>query len=202
MKNCIKGLSMLFIIALFFGCSNDNSEDPCTPIICLNGGTSNANCGCDCTQGFTGANCETQITPTKIKITKIRVKKFPNLKPNGSNWDAFVFPGYERPDIFPALFPFQGTSVLYAGTPINDSFSYGNDTFDFTPTTPIEITQISQQFTLLLCDDDSTLNPNEFEFMGGFNFYIYNSSGGFPTTMPLNNTTSGYGFELTLSYVW
>jgi hypothetical protein len=203
MKNFIKGLSMLLIITLFFGCSKDDSSSSCTPITCLNGGVSRADCGCDCPQGYTGGNCGTQVTPTKIKITKIRVKKFPNLKPNGSSWDTFVLPGYERPDIFPALFPFQATSVLYAGTPINDSFSYGNDTFDFTPTTPIEITQISQQFTLVLYDDDSTItNPNAFEQMGGFNFYIYNSTGGFPTTMLLNNTTSDYGFELTLSYVW
>ena len=109
-------------------------------------------------------------------------------------------PGYEKPDIFPALFPFQGTSVLFAGTPINDSFSYGNDSFDFTPTTPIVITQINQQYTLILYDDDgSTITP---ETMGGFNFYIYNSSGGFPTVMSLNSPTSSYGFELTLSYVW
>jgi hypothetical protein len=38
--------------------------------------------------------------------------------------------------------------------------------------------------------------------MGGFNFYIYSSTGGFPTTMALNSPTSDYGFELTLSYTW
>lgn len=205
MKTIFKRLSILTVLVLLFNsCTKDSiPSTPCTPIACLNGGTSRADCGCDCPQGFTGTNCGTQLTPVQIKITKIRVKKFPNLKPNGSNWDVVSLPGWERPDIFPALFPFQGTSVLFAGTPINDSFSYGNDTFDFIPTSPIVITQLNQQFTLILYDDDSTiLNPNSFETMGGFNFYIYNSSGGFPTTMSLNSTTSSYGFELTLSYVW
>ena len=203
MKKLLKILAFVLLTLNFINCSSDSSDDPCVPIICLNNGVSNSNCGCDCPQGYSGANCSTQITPTQIKITKIRVKKFPNLKPNGSSWDVIVLPGWERPDIFPALFPFQSTSVLFAGTPINDSFSYGNDSFDFTPTTPIVITQINQQFTLILYDDDSTtLNPNSYETMGGFNFYIYNSTVGFPTTMPLNNSTSDYGFELTLSYVW
>ena len=203
MKNGIVKIGMFFLLVMVLGCSNDDTTASCTPIACLNGGVSTADCGCDCPQGFTGTNCGTQVIPTQIKITKIRVKKFPNLKPNNSKWDSFVLPGYENPDIFPALLPFEGTSVLFVGTPINDSFSYGNDSFDFIPTTPIVITQLSQQFTLILYDDDSTtLYPNTFEQMGGFNFYIYSSTGGFPTTMPLNSPTSSYGFELTLSYIW
>jgi hypothetical protein len=203
MKKLLKITAFVLLTLNFLGCSSDSSDDSCTPIACLNNGISNSNCGCDCPQGFTSANCSTQITPTQIKITKIRVKKFPNLKPNGSNWDVIALPGWERPDIFPALLQSQSTSLLFAGIPINDSFSYGNDTFDFTPATPIVITQVNQQFTLILYDDDSTtLNPNSFETMGGFNFYIYNSNGGFPTTIALNNSTSDYGFELTLSYVW
>ncbi|MEY3501613.1 MAG: hypothetical protein RL308_3286 [Bacteroidota bacterium] len=189
---------MLLIIALFFGCSEEDSSSSCIPITCLNGGTSTLDCGCNCPIGFTGSNCSTQVIPTQVKITKIRVKKFPNLKPNGSNWDTFVLPGYEKPDIFPVLFTFQGT-VLFAGTPIKDSFSYGNDAFDFIPSTPIVITQLTQMYTLILYDDDVN---NSFETMGGINFYIYSSTGGFPTTIPLNNPTSDYGFELTLSYVW
>ena len=201
MKTVLSRLSVLIIAFLFFNCSSDSGDTPCVPITCLNGGTSTPECGCNCPQGYSGSDCSTQITPTKITITKIRVKKFPNLNTNINYWDTFVLPGYERPDIFPVLL--QASAALYAGTTINDSFSYGNDTFDFIPTTPIEITQISQQFTLRLYDDDSTtLNPNSFEQMGGFTFYIYNSTGGFPTTMPLNSPTSYYGFELTLSYTW
>lgn len=203
MKIIISKILVTLLVFFLFSCSSDSGDTPCVPISCLNGGTSKPECGCNCPQGFTGSNCSTQIAPTKITITKIRVKKFPNLKPNGSNWDIVALPGWERPDIFPALFPFQGTPALFVGTRINDSFSYGNDTFDFTPTTPIVITQISQQYTLVLYDDDSTIiNPNSPELMGGFNFYIYSSTGGFPTTMALNSTTSDYGFELTLSYVW
>lgn len=190
---------MVFIIS----CSSDSGSvggsTPCVPITCLNGGVSTPTCGCTCPQGYSGANCSTQITPSKITITKIRVKKFPNLTPSGNNWDSFVLAGYERPDIFPVLATFDGTTILFSGTPISDSFSYGNDTFDFIPTTPINITNITNQYKLLLYDEDSN---NTFELMGGFNIYLYNSSGGFPTTIAISNPTSLYGFELTVSYTW
>ena len=203
MKFILKSLTFLTFMLLVISCSSDSGSGggstPCVPITCLNGGVSTPSCGCTCPQGYSGANCSTQITPSKITITKIRVKKFPNLTPSGNNWNSFALPGYERPDIFPVLATFDGTTILFSGTPISDSFSYGNDTFDFTPTTPINITNITNQYKLLLYDEDSN---NTFELMGGFNIYLYNSSGGFPTTIAISNPTSLYGFELTVSYTW
>lgn len=203
MKIILKSLTFLTLIVFIISCSSDSASGggttPCVPITCLNGGISTPSCGCTCPQGYSGANCSTQITPSKITITKIRVKKFPNLTPSGNNWDSFVLAGYERPDIFPVLATFDGTTILFSGTPISDSFSYGNDTFDFIPTAPINITNITNQYKLLLYDEDSN---NTFELMGGFNIYLYNSSGGFPTTIAISNPTSLYGFELTVSYTW
>lgn len=205
MKFILKSLTFLLLIGLSISCSSDSDSLPnvvtpkCTPIPCLNGGVSTPNCGCTCPQGYSGANCSTQITPSKITITKIRVKKFPNLKPNGNNWDSFVLPGYERPDIFPVLATFDGSTILFSGTPINDAFSYGNDTFDFIPTTPITINNVTNQYKLVLYDEDTN---NTFELMGGYNVNLYDSTGGFPTIIAVSNTTSLYGFELTVSYTW
>jgi hypothetical protein len=201
MKNCIKGLSMLLMIAMFFGCSKDDSSSSCTPIACLNGGVSTPDCGCDCPIGFTGPNCSTQVTPTKILITKIKVKNFPNKKPDGvTTWDDFIFTSYNSPDIFPFLT--LGSITLFQGSAFQDAISNGNGTDNFTwiPSTPIEIVAINSQLTLDLYDDDAG-SPG-YEFMGGFNFYLYNSTGGFPTTITLSNSTSPYKFELTISYVW
>ena len=201
MKNCIKGLSMLLMIAMFFGCSKDESSSSCTPIACLNGGVSTPDCGCDCPIGFTGPNCSTQVTPTKILITKIKVKNFPNKKPDGlTTWDDYFVTSYNSPDIFPFLT--LGSITLFQGSAFQDVISNGNGTDNFTwiPSTPIEIVAINSQLTLDLYDDDAG-SPG-YEFMGGFNFYLYNSTGGFPTTITLSNSTSLYKFELTLSYVW
>ncbi len=190
---------LMFFVSLNYSCSSDSSEDiPCTPINCLNNGVSNSNCGCDCTQGFTGSDCGTQIMPTKIKITKIVVTKFPNLKSNGTNWDSFALTGWERPDIFPSISNIQG-DFLFAGNPINDSFSYGNDNFVFTPNSPIEITNFSSQYTVILWDDDGVnFTP---EFMGGYDFYIYQNNG-FPSILEVSTNTGLVAFKIYLNYEW
>lgn len=191
---------MLLIITLFFGCSKDESSSSCTPIACLNGGVSTPDCGCDCPIGFTGPNCSTQVTPTKILITKIKVKNFPNKKLDGvTTWDEFLITSLNSPDIFPFLT--LGSISLFQGADLQDVISNGNGTDNFTwnPTTPIQIVAINSQFTINLYDADLG-NPG-YEFMGGWDFYIYNSSGGFPTTRTVG-AAGPVTFELTLSYVW
>lgn len=186
---------------MLFGCSKDDTptSKPCVPITCLNGGISTPDCGCSCPTGYTGENCGTQVTPTKIIITKIRVTKFPNLKTDGSYWDSWAVNPFTRPDIFPALFNSAGT-VLYMGTPVlQDSFSYGTDTFDFIPTTPIQIINTTDSYNLYLFDEDSSTAQ---EIMGGFNLHLYTSTTGFPTKITFGQSTDIVRFELTVSYVW
>lgn len=188
---------MLLIIALFFGCSKDDSSSTpaCTPIACLNGGVSTPDCGCDCPQGYTGSNCGTQVTPLQILITKIKVTAFPSTTTNGNLWDQGAIGNFVRPDIFPYLT--IGSTALLQGTAVQDAVN--TSVYTWTPTTPVVLTQsqINSQFSLSLYDEDSLTN----EFMGGWDFYIYNSAGGFPTTKTVG-AAGPVTFELTLSYVW
>jgi hypothetical protein len=197
-----KIIALLVVLMLNINCSSDSNDTAaCTPIACLNGGTSNSNCGCNCTIGFTGPNCSNQITPTKILITQIKVKNFPNKKTDGvTTWDDYLVTSLNSPDIFPFLT--LGSINLFQGAALQDVISNGNGTDNFTwnPTTPIQIVAINSQFTINLYDADLG-NPG-YEFMGGYNFNLYNSTGGFPTTITLSNSTSPYKFELTVSYVW
>jgi hypothetical protein len=196
MKNCVKGLSMLLIIALFFGCSKDDSSSSCTPIACLNGGVSTPDCGCDCPQGYTGSNCGTQVMPLQILITKIKVTAFPSTRTNGNFWDQEAIGNLVRPDIFPYLT--LGSTALLQGTAVQDAVN--TSVYTWTPSTPVVLTssQFTSQLSLDLYDEDTLTN----EFMGGWYFYVYDSTGGFPTTITLSNATSPYKFELTVSYVW
>src|SRR5690606_28956999 len=75
---------------------NPNITDSCQDITCLNDGYC-ANGQCVCTQGYTGANCSQQVTPSQIRITKIEVMKFPATD-GGAGWDLT-----SAPDIYPTF---------------------------------------------------------------------------------------------------
>lgn len=59
MKSCIKGLSIMVIMVLFFGCSKDEEN-----------------------------NVTLQVVKTKVSITKIDVTSIPQFTPNAGNWDS------------------------------------------------------------------------------------------------------------------
>lgn len=173
------------MFATFSGCSSDSDSSTSTPT--------------PCPQGYNGTNCNTQITPSKIKITKIRVTSFPNSKPSGFPWDALP-PGFSNPDIIPVLSSNSGTIILFQGTEVSDAISNGNDIFDFIPTTPIIINSPLSQYGLTLFDKDDvspTLEP-----MGGWNFYPYNSTNNFPSILHVGTGTNAVKFDLYLTYEW
>ncbi len=204
----------MLIVSILFGlltlslssCSGDDAV-PCTPISCLNGGISNANCGCDCPQGFTGTNCSTQITPTKILVSKIRVNYFPNNDSTGSFWDPSVpTTSLASPDIYVTLQDASSTVIFNSSTYFPNVLSNGSNYFDFTPTTPIQmpISSVYSYFQLNLWDldsADSNINSAD-DLMGKKSFYPYSSSVGFPSTITVSDNTYPVSFTLTVSYVW
>ena len=202
-----KLIALLIILVMNLNCSSD-SNDPvaCTPIPCLNGGTSNANCGCDCPQGYSGTNCSTQMLPTTIKITKIKVKYFPNTD-NGNFWDiSFPTAVNASPDIYVTLQNSNNVELFNSPTYFENVISNGTNTWDFTPSTPISIPFIYfNSLKIRLYDYDgavSNVNDGVDDLMTSSIFNIYSSTGGFPTTLNLLDSTTPIGYELTLQYTW
>ena len=182
------------------GCSSDSSSDnnpTCTPIACLNGGTSTSDCGCNCPIGFTGSNCSTQITPAKILITKIRVLTFLNLELNNDYWDNL----FGKPDITLKLLngssPFS--SIYSSPDYYEDAVSNGTNYYDFVPASPISITQISNPLIIQLYDFDGIDVPDN---MGNLSFLPYNPSLGFPQSIIVEDTYYKLKVQVFLNYVW
>lgn len=198
MKKLIKFSTILILVLFFSSCSSESSDDGCTPITCLNGGISNSNCGCDCLQGFSGSNCSTQIMPTSIKILKVRVKKFPNLNSSGNQWDNLAVGNFVRPDLNIDIK--IGDVVMYDSNVLDDKTSNSNctDTYDFFPDLALNSTGFNSQLTFRLYDYD----PTSYDFIGGYNTFIYSPTSGFPNTLLLGTCNDTLVFELTLQYVW
>jgi hypothetical protein len=204
MKTVLSRLSVLIIAFLFFNCSSDSGNAPCVPITCLNGGISTPECGCNCPQGYTGSDCSTQITPAKIIITEIRVKYFQNTDA-GSFWDAsFPTAANAYADIFLTLQNSSLTEIYRSPTYYKNVLSDGTAYYDFVPANPISITSVNSGFVLNLWDYDGADSNfiSSDDDMGFVVFNLYKSTGGFPTTITVSDTTIPLSFELTLSYTW
>lgn len=187
----MKKVFFLLVLTVLFSCTKDDSPspitDPCTGIVCKNGGHC-ANGSCVCAAGYKGSDCSLQITPTKITITKIQVTKFPATNANGGGWDLT-----SGPDIRPQIS--KGSIILWL------SPSYSEDAnqstiYNFTLSTPINITTPTDQYTISLYDYDTISD----EWMGGWYFTPYSNTNGFPPTLVVGDAT--LSFTLHLTYTW
>jgi hypothetical protein len=165
-------------------------QDPCINITCRNGGTC-ANGSCNCTTGYSGSDCSKQVAPTKIRITKIDVLKFPATTSTGGGWDPS-----DAPDIFPKFL--KGTTILWNSPNVVTNALQGT-TYTFTPSTSIEITAPKDEYIVELWDYD-TLDPDD--YMGGIKFVPYNDTNGFPATITLECASCNTSYKLYLQYTF
>lgn len=203
MKTIVSKITVLLLFGLLLGCSSE-SLVPCVPLVCKNGGTSTSNCGCTCPLGYTGTDCAFQSLPSKITISKITVKTFPNFD-NGSNWDFSIPSTNAQPDIYVKIKNLTGGDFYVSTTYFPNATSDGIRTFDFVPTTPLEVTNALTAFTFQLYDFDSAnsnINDGIDDLMVEKVFSVYSPTGGFPTTLTITDSNSQLSFQLTLSYTW
>ncbi|WP_396170526.1 hypothetical protein [Flavobacterium sp.] len=195
MKTIFKRLSVLTIAFLFFNCSSD-STTPCVPISCLNGGTSTPDCGCDCPQGYSGTNCSTVVQPSKVIITKVVVKSFPNTNSQGFLWD-----GTNDADIYIKIN--SGTTVIYNHPSFfSNALGGSNLNYQFSLNPNLQITNVNSPLIFSLWDyDTGDIPSNADDNMASAAFLPFNGTS-FPSVVTVTDPTSPTTFELTLSYVW
>ncbi len=195
MKNLFKITAFVFLTLNFLGCSSDSSETPCTTIACLNNGVSNSDCGCDCPLGYSGTNCGTIVTPSKVIITKVVVKAFNNLNSGGIGYDLA-----NGPDIYIKIN--SGNTVLYDHPNIFSNATSGLDTnyqFVLTPNS-LEITNVNSPLVVSLWDYDlGDIPSNADDNMASAVFFPFNGNS-FPTSIIITDPTSPTKFEVFLSY--
>ena len=107
LKNFNNVLAGLFLAGtlLVSGCA----KDPCATVTCKNSGTC-ANGSCNCPEGWSGSDCGTQKTPSKIRVSKIEILEFPSTTSSGGGWDIG-----SGADLYPAILNSSQT-VLWTPT--------------------------------------------------------------------------------------
>ena len=184
MKTLFKKSLALLILLVVFSCSKDS------PTATVPSPT--------CPQGYTGANCTTQITPTKITISKIEIVSYPLIDPTAlsGHWD---YPSPYEPDLAIVLSDFSGGTIID-----NQSTNYFTNalstvTHSYSYSTPLVLTNVNHLFKLELRDIDTT-DGATYEIMNTYVFSIYSSTGGFPSVIPINNGETKY--NIYVSYTW
>jgi len=194
-KNKIYSLVAVLIL-LLSSCSSDSSTTPCVQVVCLNEGVSNSDCGCDCKEGYSGENCSVRVAPKKVIITKVVVKSFDNLNPNGIPHDIGGLP-----DIYIKIS--RGSQLLLDYPSFYSNVTNeNNQRYDFPITPNLEITNISTQHTISLWDYDLGDIPSSADdFMGEAKFFPYNGNE-FPNFITIFDPITATSFEVYFRYEW
>lgn len=190
---------LLFVVTIgITSCTEENTD--CNKNDCINGDCVSGNCVCNA--GYTGENCNIQITPSSIRISNIKIIKFPAF--NGTaTWDAT-----DGPDLKVALKK-NNTTIYTQSNPINNAVSGQSYSVSLAPS--LVLTSVTTSYTLVLYDNDiiynqdadgnpTTVFSDTDTFMTGLTFDIYNEISGFPSTLVVSGSNASY--ELSLNYTW
>lgn len=193
-----KNLSILSLLLIFIvSCSKDDSNDACTPINCLNGGTQTVNCGCDCPDGYSGTDCSQELTPSKVIITKAIVKSFPNTESDGTNWDFNLIVEEQLADIYITIENSSFNILFDSPTYYLNVLSGEGEFFEFDVN--LEITDVESSHLISVWDYDPSSDD---DFMATAGFFPYENNNGFPNTLTVLSQTSNLLVDLELSYQW
>jgi hypothetical protein len=197
MKNSIlKSLILVFALTIA-SCSSDSLEEEiaCIPTICYNGGISTPDCGCDCPEGFTGADCSIQKTPVKVLVTKIKVYSFLNNDTSGMAWDGLI----GKPDIYVTIF--DSKSTFYASNYYEDAISNNSNVYEFVPANPVALTNVSDFYGVKLYDYDN-LGAGKDTEMGSVIFVPFLKPSTLPKSVILESPKLNLKIEVFLTYVY
>jgi hypothetical protein len=147
-----------------------------------------------CDKGYTGSNCDQEITPTKIQITKIVAKTLPPFDTDGSTWD----PAGGKPDVYFQINDLTSSNVVFVS----------NYSSNINPTSELSLDLSGSNLLLnsplnkysIVAWDHDDLDSDD--FMGGIQFIPYHKGEKFPKIIQLNCSGCNTSWELTVEYLF
>ena len=186
-----KILLVLTLTALIFACKkeddkpNTNTNNNTTVEGCMDTIALNYNSYATVDDG----SCE--YPPSELKLSIITINSMP-MTNNGSNWDIGIL-GSENPDVFYVLKQGDGDIISSSSQDNIESFP-----IFFTESLPYTITNLSEEYTIELYDNDQIGGVGENELIGSCSFIPneYIVAGG------LEINISNNGIDMILNIVW
>lgn len=169
---------------------NCNKADPCEGVICLNGGIC-VDGFCDCPQGYTGDNCQLQVTPLEILIKKFEILGYPATN-GGISWDT-----HDGPDMYIRVMQGKTEVYRYHKTVLN---AVDGNVYTMTPLTKPSLDP-DTEYTLELWDDDSDQGANDQKIHTSVKFKPYKANTNFPDTINVKSILWDMDINLYLDYV-
>ena len=164
----MKQISLLLLILLGFISCKKNADETCP-------------------NGYTGSNCDQQITPTNIILKSIKVTSFPPTD-NGAGWDLT-----SGPDVYITIS--QNGNVLYT----NSNAFIMNATAGVSFNTQYVLPSVTGIYTINVYDHDDF---DADDFMGGIIAPIYTNTTGFPETLTLSCPGCAISFLIEIGYTF
>jgi len=138
-------------------------------------------------------SCE--FPPSMLKLSSITINEMP-MTNNGANWDVGVL-GFENPDVFYVLK--QGDGDISTSSSQDDISAFP---ISFTDGLPYTINNLSQEYTIVLYDNDQIAGVGENELIGSCSFtpndHIPTGSNEYPTEINIQSA----GIDMTLAIEW
>ena len=186
-----KILLVLTLTALIFACKKEddkpNTNTTTTTVVegCMDSLATNYNPEATINDG----SCEDP--PSALKLSSITIHSMP-MTNNGSNWDIGLF-GSENPDVFYVLKQGDGDIISSISQDNIESFP-----IFFTESLPYIITNLSEEYTIELYDNDQIGGVGENELIGSCSFIPNESitNGGDEINITSN------GIDMTLDIQW
>jgi len=128
-----------------------------------------------CSEGYTGPDCNEEITPLRISIDAIRVVRFPDRQKNGQHWDSVT----RYPDLYINLYEERSERrLLRTDYAIEDVI--GSVTFN----EPVTFDYPNENYILQLLDAD----PIGSQQVSAMQFKPHKVGAGFPSTINYRTT--------------
>lgn len=147
-----------------------------------------------CDKGFTGRNCDQEITPSKMQVTRIEVTTLPAFDTDGSNWD----PLGGKPDVYMRIIDKSSNTVVYESATLYN-YNYNGGIYSNLSNSNVLLNHPTTRYNVEAWDHDDA-DPDD--YMGSIEFTPYIKGEKFPPQVTMSCQGCNTAWKLDYTYLY